>query len=102
MTRAIEPAAGVSPLAPDRSESSPVWAAGSSRVASARAAKPVRLFLHIGVHKTGTTSLQLRFFHNAEQLKRDGFLYPLGRFAQHPTQHSAICTLVAPEKREEL
>ena len=34
------------------------------------------LFLHVGLHKTGTTSLQKAFFDNRAALERQGFLYP--------------------------
>jgi hypothetical protein len=43
--------------------------------------------------KTGSTSIQLRFFDNAAELKRVGILYPLGRFQEYPHQHSAIIAL---------
>lgn len=34
------------------------------------------LFLHVGLHKTGTTSLQKAFFDNRAALERQGVLYP--------------------------
>lgn len=39
------------------------------------AERPV-VFFHIGGHKTGTTYLQEVLWHNREQLRRDGMLYP--------------------------
>lgn len=63
---------------------------------------PLRLFLHVGLHKTGTTSIQMRFFHNAEVLRRKGFLYPLGRFDRIPSQHSAMADLTAPDRSRDL
>lgn len=64
--------------------------------------QPLQLFLHIGVHKTGSTSLQLRFFRNPDTLRRQGILYPLGRFENHPYQHSEITRLTAPGTLSEL
>jgi hypothetical protein len=66
------------------------------------AAAPLRLYLHVGVHKTGSTSLQVRFFKHADVLKQHGVLYPLGRFADFAYQHSAIVELLPPERRGEL
>jgi hypothetical protein len=45
-----------------------------------------RIFIHIGAHKTGTTSLQKLCFDNRDQLKDAGFLYPRSctfQYAQH-------------------
>lgn len=43
-----------------------------------------RLILHIGTHKTGTTSVQDRLHANREQLRRAGVIYPdLGRHSGH-------------------
>lgn len=43
-----------------------------------------RLILHIGAHKTGTTSIQHYFHANAESLLRQGVAYPLtGRLKAH-------------------
>ena len=47
----------------------------------------MNLVLHIGRHKSGTSSLQHWLFSNREHLKKDGFLYPMsglyGRAAHH-------------------
>lgn len=47
----------------------------------------MNLVLHIGRHKSGTSSLQHWLFSNREHLKKDGFLYPMsglyGRVAHH-------------------
>jgi hypothetical protein len=67
-----------------------------------QAPDPLRLFLHVGLHKTGTTSIQMRFFNNAEVLRRKGFLYPLGRFDRFHSQHSAIADLTAPDRHDDL
>jgi hypothetical protein len=64
--------------------------------------QPLRLFLHIGVHKTGSTSLQLSFADNADALKREGVLYPLGRFPRLPYQHAGIRELLSPPRAGEL
>ena len=60
------------------------------------------LFLHIGAHKTGSTSIQMRFARNAETLKRHGVLYPLGHFPRFPYQHSEIVDMLTPERVGEL
>ena len=45
-----------------------------------------RLFLHIGRHKTGTTSLQNFFSEKKELLSERGILYPeTGRVTAHGT-----------------
>ncbi|MCY4043723.1 MAG: hypothetical protein OXE99_01435 [Cellvibrionales bacterium] len=47
--------------------------------------KNKKLILHIGRHKTGTTSLQTFLFQNRDALKRQGVLYPVSglRVAAH-------------------
>lgn len=43
-----------------------------------------RLVLHIGTHKTATTTIQDMFAHNADLLAQHGLIYPrLGRFSGH-------------------
>lgn len=48
-----------------------------------------RIYLHIGIHKTGTTSIQVFFTRNAKILEDNGILYPMTgrplkyRFGQH-------------------
>ncbi|HEX9904251.1 MAG TPA: hypothetical protein VGA77_04730 [Propylenella sp.] len=64
--------------------------------------RKLRLFLHIGAHKTGSTSIQTRLSENAESLKEHGFLYPLGRFERWSFQHSAIVDLVLRAEPEGL
>ena len=44
------------------------------------------LFLHIGPHKTGTTSIQTAFADNATALRRRGVLYPKCNWS-YPAQH---------------
>lgn len=63
---------------------------------------PLKLFLHVGLPKTGSTSIQLRLFENAAAAREKGFLYPLGRFPERPFQHSDLRLLVAPERAGEL
>jgi hypothetical protein len=45
--------------------------------------EPRAVYLHVGGHKTGTTFLQNVLWHNRAELKRDGFLYPGRRPADH-------------------
>ena len=77
---------------------------GQQTLGTGREERPqqLRLFLHIGVHKTGSTSLQLRFSGNSDTLRQHGILYPLGRFPDHPHQHSEIVRLIAPAMLGEL
>ncbi len=42
------------------------------------------VFLHLGLHKTGTTSLQLTCRENREELAAQGYLYPLFSKSQSP------------------
>jgi hypothetical protein len=44
---------------------------------------PPRVFLHVGLPKTGTTHLQAIMSANRKALRGDGFLYPVGRFGGH-------------------
>src|SRR4051812_39408468 len=37
---------------------------------------PMRLYLHIGMQKTGTSALQYFFHYNRAELAKDGILYP--------------------------
>lgn len=53
-----------------------------------------KLYLHIGSHKTGTTSLQSTFHKNRSELKTQGFLYP-GNEANH---HKLFFITNSPEK----
>lgn len=47
-----------------------------------------KIYLHIGTHKTGTTSLQQFFSHNEQSLKNQSFLYPsAGRPKKFPHGH---------------
>ena len=41
------------------------------------------VFLHIGVHKTGTTSLQNIFHNNPEALKRSGYIFFKGSYIEN-------------------
>jgi hypothetical protein len=44
---------------------------------------PPRVFVHVGLPKTGTTHLQAVMSANRKALRGDGFLYPAGRFGGH-------------------
>ncbi|RMF60396.1 MAG: hypothetical protein D6746_06955 [Bacteroidetes bacterium] len=49
------------------------------------------IFLHIGTHKTGTTSLQQFFARTASRLAREGVLYPrTGRTERLPWAHHGL------------
>lgn len=39
-------------------------------------ASPKRVYVHLGLHKTGTTSIQVALGHARSQLAKHGFLYP--------------------------
>jgi hypothetical protein len=56
----------------------------SARKATAQpAGPPPKVFVHVGLPKTGTTHLQAIMSANRKTLRRDGFLYPVGRFGGH-------------------
>jgi hypothetical protein len=44
---------------------------------------PPRVFVHVGLPKTGTTYLQAIMSANRKALRGDGFMYPVGRFGGH-------------------
>ncbi|WP_114964498.1 hypothetical protein [Alkalilacustris brevis] len=48
-----------------------------------------RLILHVGTHKTGTTTIQDTLFHNRAQLSRRGVIYP--RIGLSRGQHGLVC-----------
>jgi hypothetical protein len=51
-------------------------------------------YIHLGTHKTGTTSIQMILGRHAEVLARFGFLYPLtGRPDDAPAQHNIAFSL---------
>jgi hypothetical protein len=56
------------------------------------AAKPrKKLYVHIGMHKTGTTSIQFALHENMYLLRSLGYCFPLvGRTPQHFVQHSLL------------
>jgi len=55
------------------------------------------LFLHVGIHKTGTTSVQNTLFMNKSLLKEHGYLYPDSFGKNHSIElYSAFCD--NPEK----
>lgn len=49
---------------------------------------PMDLLIHVGLHKTGTTTCQRALSHGAQELARLGILYP--RTGLHADQHSQI------------
>jgi hypothetical protein len=44
---------------------------------------PPKVFVHVGLPKTGTTHLQAIMSANRNALRGDGFMYPVGRFGGH-------------------
>jgi hypothetical protein len=51
-------------------------------------ARPSRVFLHIGTHKTATSSVQATLFHNRKALARHGVIYPNLKIG--PAHHGLI------------
>lgn len=49
-------------------------------------------YLHIGVPKTGTTSVQNFLYTNRQVLQKQGFLYPVS--ALHTHQHAALVSII--------
>jgi hypothetical protein len=84
--------------------SSPAGGAGPKDVEGAAdgTAQALRLFLHIGTPKTGSTSLQYALFNNAEKLQAQGVLYPLGRFRRFAFQHHGMTDLLRSKTGDSL
>jgi hypothetical protein len=56
-----------------------------------------RVVLHIGTHKTGSTTIQDTLFHNRDLLRRRGIVYPrIGPFAPH--HHLTTAWIDLPER----
>ena len=64
------------------------------------------IYLHIGTHKTGTSSIQSTLAHNADILFRAGYLYPekgrLGELGHHAVSHEFFHGLHFTEHKGEL
>ena len=54
----------------------------------------MKLVVHIGSHKAGSTSIQDYCFHHPEALRAAGIHYPTGFFTRFPRQHSELKDLV--------
>lgn len=68
-----------------------------ARTPAARLPRPAsrqRVYLHVGLAKTGTTHLQERLWHNRHELAREGLLYP-GTTAE---DHFRAACLTQPER----
>ena len=58
------------------------------------------LYLHIGVHKTGSTSIQDFLFKNAKLLENQGYFYPTGGSYYHrPSSSQSLLALSLLEKK---
>jgi hypothetical protein len=55
--------------------------------------------IHVGLHKTGTTSIQNFLAKNALELKRNGFLYPNGGCPENSSAHHNLAWQLAGDKR---
>lgn len=59
-----------------------------------------KCFLHIGTHKTATTSIQRVLFSHARDLEIDGFLYPaVGRPDDAPAGHHNLAWEISGDRR---
>jgi hypothetical protein len=56
-----------------------------------------RVFLHVGLPKTGTTFLQTTMWHNRRRLRRQGFLYPGRKRMDH--YHASMAVRGVPAGR---
>ena len=54
----------------------------------------MRLVIHIGSHKAGSTSIQNYCYHNRDILRSYGIEYPVEHFLKFPEQHSELATLL--------
>lgn len=57
------------------------------------------LYVHCGLHKTGTTALQLVLFHNREQLAKQGFHYPIQGIPRNNFGHHNIAWQLSRDRR---
>jgi hypothetical protein len=62
----------------------------------------VRLVVHIGSHKAGSTSIQEYCRANQERLHAGGIHYPTGAFPRYPGQHSELNGLVQQDRMDEV
>ena len=58
------------------------------------------IYLHIGIHKTGTTTIQYCMLHNRDWLAQQGYLYPKSCFRYHG-HHYLVRHLRAPHLIQE-
>ena len=58
--------------------------------------------MHIGSHKTGTTSIQDYCYFNTDSLIQRGIYYPIDYFSTYPRQHSELLKLIARKDEETL
>lgn len=65
-----------------------------------RSAMP-RLVIHVGPHKTGSTSVQAAFHEQRARLARDGIFYPQPPAGEFPESHSDAAFLLLHGKRRE-
>lgn len=62
----------------------------------------MKLVMHIGSHKTGTTSIQDYCYFNTDSLIQQGIYYPTDHFPRYPRQHSELAKLIARKDKEAL
>lgn len=55
-----------------------------------RTGHPIRLIVHVGMHKSGSTAIQVAAQQEQEELLKQGVFYPLAIFPDIPDQHSEI------------
>jgi hypothetical protein len=79
----------------------PLLASGSLAAASGWVKITMKVILHIGTHKTGTTSLQHFLTANKAVLAKAGFSYCTEMMPQNKTQHSDIPLLLKRGKVNE-
>ena len=58
-----------------------------------------RVVLHIGRHKSGTSSIQTSLAFNTKKLSNSGFLYPISFRGRHVAHHK-LAALLNPKKTE--
>ena len=60
----------------------------------------MKLVVHIGSHKAGSTSIQDYCFLHQDRLLNHGIYYPTGFFEKYPRQHSELRELVMQDKMD--
>jgi len=76
------------------------WGPGSETTATTGKFRLMKLIIHIGSHKTGSTSIQDYAVQHVELLRAHKIAYPIDFFSKYPQQHSEFRDLLADNNVE--